>query len=335
MAKSKSTQQQSTGINPAIAGLVGAGIGFVTGLFVERTQKVTERVESEAIKAGQKGKVALEQTKEKGKAALERGSQKLKEKMVLADEFLQRMKDGPTDPKWKRHPIDPEELDEYPLSESRSRVIKGNMFLIHTRDMSDGYLLDAFPGKEVGGHFVRLSPSARTDRWPTVQAAEAAAENKELLMKALKQHDKMISANPGPDSVEAAYRQEILDAFFQNSKIDKDQVINGDVSLEIILYPSLSAYEEEKAPINERSFSIDDIGELSKIKPGMVADVHAFDAEESEILDIVPVEITGQLVPKSGRKAANPAKKPTPTRSNKPVATKSNKNTAPKSNKKR
>jgi len=325
MAKSSKKPQQNTNTNSAIAALLGVGVGFFTGLLVERTQKVTERVESGAVKAGQKGKAALEQTKEKGKAALELGSQKIKEKMALADEFLQRMKDGPTDPKWKRHPIDPEELDEYPLSESRSRVIKGNMFLMHTRDTSDGYLLDAFPGKEVGGHFVRLSPSARSDRWPTVQAAEAAAENKEILMKALKQHDKLISANPGPDSVEAAYRQEILDAFFQNSKIDKDQVINGDVSLEIILYPSLSAYEEEKAPINERSFSIDDIGELSKIKPGMVADVHAFDAEESEILDIVPVEITGQLVPKSRQKSANPAKKTASTRSNKPVAAKSSK----------
>jgi hypothetical protein len=169
MAKSSKKPQQNTNTNSAIAALLGVGVGFFTGLLVERTQKVTERVESGAIKAGQKGKAALEQTKEKGKAALELGSQKIKEKMALADEFLQRMKDGPTDPKWKRHPIDPEELDEYPLSESRSRVIKGNMFLIHTRDISDGYLLDAFPGKEAVILYVCPPPPAATDGPPPRQ----------------------------------------------------------------------------------------------------------------------------------------------------------------------
>lgn len=305
MAKSRATSQNSASLNPLVTGLVGAGIGFVGGLLVERSQKVTERIEEKGKEAIKQGKIAAQETKARGKELIAISSEKVKEKLSLADQFLQRMKDGPTDAKWTRQPIDPDELDEYPLSQSEKRVIKGNLYLIHTRDSSDGYFLDAFPGKELGSYSVRISSRRRDHRWPTLDEAKEAANNKELLMKALKDYEK--HHNPSSEGPATAYRQEILDAFFQNSEIKPDEVKDGSVSLELHLYSSLKDYEAEKDPINQKSFSIDDIGELAKIKPGMVAEVYAIccdddntadEGQNPEILDVVPVEITGQLAKK-------------------------------------
>jgi hypothetical protein len=197
------------------------------------------------------------------------------------------------------------------LSQSEKRVIKGNLYLIHTRDSSDGYFLDAFPGKELGSYSVRISSRRRDHSWATLAEAKKAAEDKDLLMKALTDYEKR--HNPGSDGPVTAYRQEILDAFFQNSEIKPDEVKDGSVSLEVYLYPSIKDYEAEKGPINEKSFSIDDIEELAKIKPRMIAEVYAIccdddaDDQNPEILDIVPVEITGQLAKK--QKKDKPAAK--------------------------
>ena len=311
MAKSKSTSRNSASLNPLVTGLVGASIGFVGGLLVERSQKVTERIESKGKEAIKQGKIAAEETKARGKELIAIGSEKVREKLSLADQFVQRMKDGPTDAKWTRQPIDPDELDEYPLSQSEKRVIKGNLYLIHTRDSSDGYFLDAFPGKELGSYSVRISSRRRDHSWATLAEAKKAAEDKDLLMKALTDYEKR--HNPGSDGPVTAYRQEILDAFFQNSEIKPDEVKDGSVSLEVYLYPSIKDYEAEKGPINEKSFSIDDIEELAKIKPRMIAEVYAIccdddaDDQNPEILDIVPVEITGQLAKK--QKKDKPAAK--------------------------
>lgn len=128
----------------------------------------------------------------------------------------------------------------------------------------------------VAGAFVAGIVTERAAKVSHKTQKKAKKEGKRLARAASKRLDK-ISRNGfgGKDA-----RTEVLETFYQHSRISRKAVDKGIVGLVFYVYEDQAAYEDAEPPTGPHQTN--DMSEWVKVKPGNVVEVFVFDPSDSE-----------------------------------------------------
>jgi len=257
-------------IDPISAAALVTG-AFAVGILAERSVKVSHKAEAEARKQARRGKAAAS-------AEIEKRTRSARKAIdVKTRGFREAIGITPvkTHAKWtlsRSHPDDPPGAKEY------TRNINGNRYVVWDNPENDGPSVSASRGNKYW---------AVGDDYSSVTAAKKAAEKDAKSTKPRK--------NTSQKSSGTTYREEVLDAFFDHSRISPGAVKSGALGLVGYVYQDKQAYEDAEAP--DGPFDLKTSAFWARIRPGYVVEIFVYDPsdENAELSDkdMLAVEVTG------------------------------------------
>jgi hypothetical protein len=273
VAKRRSTK---ISIDPFSATLLVAG-AFTAGLVAERSARLTHRAEAEAKSQARRGKAAIEteiEERTRGvRAAIKDESDKLKE--VFGSH---------TDAEWEERPSE----DPYSPGQEFWRVMADVDYLVWAPEGHEKVYVDTTQGQGKTSKRIGTYTSIREGK----KAAEIHAGIAETPRKSRKgQKNQKARRNGGAD-----YREEVLDAFFQHSRVSRKAVDQGVFSLAAFLYEDEEAYEDRAKP--QGPFDVNDEQFWGQVYPGQVVEVYVYDPKDEDAVlaeaDVLGIQVTGR-----------------------------------------
>lgn len=259
-------RRNKTCIDPLSAfGLVAGA--FVAGIVTERAAGVTGKVETKAREQGEKLQKLLQANIESARREIDKSTDALRKELAKAQEAIQ----GKTEPEWSEFEPDEDKPERYSHS---NRIIKGRPYIITETTKIVG-------GQSFPAYLVLYGPKRKGGKWGEIKGdLYGAFEHLPLAVQAAERHSgiRKNTRRNGFGGKEA--RSEVLEAFYEHSRISPKAVNRGIVELVFYVHKDRDAYEDAEPPTGPHHMN--DMSEWVKVKPGSVVEVFVFDPNDPE-----------------------------------------------------
>jgi hypothetical protein len=244
-------------IDPVSAfGLVAGA--FVAGIVTERAAGVTDKVETKAREQGEKLQKLIQANVESARREIDKNTAFMRKELAKAQEAIQ----GKTEPEWSE--FEPDEYKPERYSHS-NRIIKGRPYIITETTKVVG-------GQQFPAYLVLYGPKRKGGNWGEIKGdLYGAFEHLPLAIQAAERHSGIRKNTRRNGFGGKDTRTEVLEAFYQHSRISRRAVDKGIVGLEFYVYEDQAAYEDAEPPTGPHHPN--DMSEWVKVKPGNVVEV--------------------------------------------------------------
>lgn len=259
-------RRNKTCIDPLSAfGLVAGA--FVAGVVTERAAGVTGKVETKAREQGEKLQKLLKANIESARKEIDKSTDALRKELAKAQEAIQ----GKTEPEWSEFEPDEDKPERYSHS---NRIIKGRPYIITETTKVVG-------GQSFPAYLVLYGPKRKGGNWGEIKGdLYGAFEHLPLAIQAAERHSgiRKNTRRNGFGGKDA--RAEVLDTFYDHSRISPKTVNKGFLDLFFFVFPDRDAYEDADEPTGPHH--MDDMSEWVKVKPGNVVEVFVSDPNDPD-----------------------------------------------------
>jgi hypothetical protein len=209
----------------------------------------------------------LQSNIESARREIGKNTEFMRKEITKAQEAIQ----GKTEPEWSEFEEDKYKPERYSHS---SRIIKGRPYIITETTKVVG-------GQRFPAYLVVYGPKQKDGEWKEIKGdLYGAFEHLPSAIQAAEQHagiHKNTRRN-GFSGKEA--REEVLEAFYQHSRVSPRAVDHGIVNPAFYVYKDQDAYENEAQPAGP--YGIDDENAWNTVQPGNVVEVFIDNPEYSE-----------------------------------------------------
>tara|TARA_R110000751_G_scaffold265895_1_gene364993 strand:- start:874 stop:1806 length:933 start_codon:yes stop_codon:yes gene_type:complete len=259
-------RRNKTCLDPVSAfGLVAGA--FVAGIVTERAAGVTGKVETKAREQGEKLQKLIQANIESARLEIDKTTAALRRDLANAQEAIQ----GKTEVEWSEFEKDEYKPERYSHS---NRIIKGRPYIITETTKSVG-------GQSFPAYLVLYGPKKKGGKWGKIKGdLYGAFEHLPLATQAAEKHSGIRKNTRRNAFGGKEARSEVLDSFYEHSRISPKAVNKGIVGLVFYVYKSQKAYEDAAAPTGPHD--MDDMSEWAKVNPGKVVEVFVYDPNDDD-----------------------------------------------------